>query len=434
MSGIELVAELKGHTEPAWCVAWNPTRPLLASCSTDKSIRLYTYHFPSSSTDDTTATPVFTFLTEIPTAHKRTIRSIAWSPSGRTLVTGSFDSTVGIWEQLDERDDAEGLEPASGGVAVEDEEDGKGEWECVTTLEGHESECKSVGYSSDGALLASCSRDKSVWVWEVQPDSDFECISILASASYDASILLFADNPDADWGPFQKLQPSLPAVNPIVNSGVINTSDNGDVAISEQEEAQETGVTTNDSFTVPALKDPETIWSLAFSPCGMFLASGGDNGGIRIWARGGHSTEARWTEVAHYRAHDPRACFSLSWTGPLSSSESERDEDNLGCLASTGGDGRIAVWQVKKTSETILSSHLSSPVPKITATIIGLQEHAHEIHDINSIAWCRRAIPEDAAEGSNAYLRAVKAQRKTRRLLATAGDDGSVKVWRATED
>lgn len=111
---------------------------------------------------------MFQFLAEIPTAHKRTIRSIAWSPSGRTLATASFDSTVGVWEEV--TDTAEGID---GAEHSDDEDgdvnmrsDGPVEWECVTTLEGHESECKSVGYSSDGALLASCSRDKSVWVWE----------------------------------------------------------------------------------------------------------------------------------------------------------------------------------------------------------------------------------------------------------------------------
>ncbi|KAI5454151.1 Cytosolic iron-sulfur protein assembly protein [Naganishia albida] len=453
MPGLDLITELPGHTEPAWCVAWNPTRPLLASCSTDKTVRLYSYHFPAhtSTVDDIgfssrSVKPIFQFLAQIPTAHKRTIRSIAWSPSGRTLATASFDSTVGVWEEV--IDAAEGID----GAEHTDDEDGdvnigsRGptEWECVTTLEGHESECKSVGYSSDGALLASCSRDKSVWVWEVQPDSDFECISvmmehtqdvkalawhpreeILASASYDASILLFADDTDADWGPFQKLQPSLPALIPeVVPDLVDHPSRPARAGETERKNSADGETPDNYEFVIPPLKEPETIWSLAFSPCGMFLASGGDNGGIRIWARGGHSTEARWTEAAHYQAHQPRACFSLSWTGSMAS-----DEQDLGRLASTGGDGRILIWKVGKTDETILTTHLSSPVPKVEMTVLAIQVQAHSILDINSIAWCSRLVPEDAEESSARYKRAELAQERTRGLLATAADDGSVRVW-----
>jgi WD40 repeat protein len=221
MPSLQLVADLPGHTEPAWCVAWNPARSLLASCSTDRTVRLYSYSTTSSTTtadpatvsstttnaDSDTASPFpgagdakprVELAQVVQTEHKRTVRSVAWAPSGKAFATGSFDSSVGVWEEVDEDAEEEEEEGEEGVYRPhrgcghdhshghshghdhdhdhEDDEDEDGdvlmsgatkkEWECVTTLEGHESECKSVGWSPDGNLLASCSRDKSVWVWE----------------------------------------------------------------------------------------------------------------------------------------------------------------------------------------------------------------------------------------------------------------------------
>jgi len=338
---IKPIAELTGHTDVIWCLAWNPTKPLLASCSADKSVCLYSYA-PSSLK--------FTLSCGIATDHARTVRAVAWSPSGETLATASFDSNIGIWERAAEGDEEEGQGP-------------QGEWECVSTLEGHETECKSVAYSSTGTLLASCSRDKTVWIWEVQPDSEFECLGVLmhhtqdikcvawhpkeemlASASYDDTINLYLDDPDDDW------------------------------------------------YVAAALKGhTSTVWYVAWSPCGEYLASCSDDLTVRIWTsiREG-AAGRRWDCVKILKEHE-RAIYSITWgrgRGP---------EASLGWIATAGGDGKINVWEVHKTGEDI------------DAKLIAKLSSAHGVSDINSISWCPRKDMEN--------------------VLATAGDDGTVRVW-----
>ena len=69
------------------------------------------------------------------------INSVAFSPDGVTLASGSSDNTVRLW-------------------AV-------GTWELKRTLAGHASAVLSVVFSPDGRTLASGSWDGTVLLWKV---------------------------------------------------------------------------------------------------------------------------------------------------------------------------------------------------------------------------------------------------------------------------
>ncbi len=71
------------------------------------------------------------------TGHTNWVMSVAFSPDGQTLASGSWDSTIKLWRVSD--------------------------GSLIRTLTGHTSSVRSVAFSPDGQMLASGSREIKLW-------------------------------------------------------------------------------------------------------------------------------------------------------------------------------------------------------------------------------------------------------------------------------
>ena len=111
------------------------------------------------------------------------------------------------------------------------------------------------------------------------------------------------------------------------------------------------------------------MWSLAFSPCGQYLASCSDDLSLKIWKRervprtygAPGAMDERWEcQLTIPDAHE-RTIYSISWGEACAAGLDSATE--LGWLASAGGDGATRIWRVKVRNP----AHVDSFHPLIDA-------------------------------------------------------------------
>ena len=242
---------LEGHSNSVRSVAFSPDGRRLATGSSDNTAKIW---------DLDSGKAVLTLE-----GHSSSVSSVAFSPDGRRLATGSEDNTAKIWD-LDSGKAALTLEGHSSSVSsVAFSPDGRrlatGSYDgtakiwdinsgkAALTLKGHSNSVLSVAFSPDGRRLATGSSDKTAIIWDLDPGK-----VALTLEGHSSSFMSVAFSPDGR---------SL-ATGSSHNTAIIWDLDSGKAALTLEGHSND-------------------VRSVAFSPDGRRLATGSFDKTAKIW-------------------------------------------------------------------------------------------------------------------------------------------------------
>ncbi|MFS0519401.1 NB-ARC domain-containing protein [Nostoc sp. UIC 10607] len=197
--------------------------------------------------------------------HTSWVQSLAFSPNGEILASGSNDQTVRLWNVHT--------------------------GQCLKTLRGHTSWVQSLAFSPDGEILASGSKDQTIKLWRVHTG---ECLRTLSGHSNRVIFTAFTSNGETLVSGGEDQTVRVWDVNTGSCLQVLKIPINWVLSITLSPDGQ-TLATGSDRTTVKlwdllsgecinTLPDYDAhVWAVAFSPDGKTLVTGSEDTTVKIW-------------------------------------------------------------------------------------------------------------------------------------------------------
>jgi type VI secretion system ImpA family protein len=204
----QLRRAIRGHSDWVTGVAWSPDGRMLASSSRDQTIRLWDV-----------ATGELYWPQE---GHTQWATSVTWSRDGQLLASASNDMTIHLWEtktgilRRTLQGHTDWVTSVAWSVDGRILASGSGDgtirlWDVIAglsqTLRGHSRRVTHIAWSPSGQILASASQDKTVRIWDPERGKEIHrleghvetvrCVSfafderLLASKSWDGTVRLW---------------------------------------------------------------------------------------------------------------------------------------------------------------------------------------------------------------------------------------------------
>ncbi|MCU1267896.1 MAG: hypothetical protein JWM21_4214 [Acidobacteria bacterium] len=301
----------------------------------------------------------------VQTGHSSGVMTVAFSPDGKILASGSMDNTINLWEV----------------------ESGKE----LRMLRGHSTEIRELSFSEDGKFLASRSLADTVKIWNTASGKELTTFEERGVWS----ITLSPDGKTVALG---------------------NTD--GTIKLRDAASGKELRTLKGHPFRNYIQKDitnthsqkyfvPSAVWSLAFSPDGKTLASGAADQTIKIW--NADSGKELSTLTGH---SDIVGSVAFSRDGKI--------------LASGSYDQTIRIWSLGNgTVLRTLTGHTSQVGPVAFApdgkTLASSDEKTIRIWDVESGKALRTLTLHSDSVGSVAFSPDGK-------TLASISD-ATIKIW-----